>query len=371
LLQRGDEEGIIRVVREGQRRGLPLYDSSALNNLGVGLNQLSRNEEMLAVAQEVLEDVRRTGRGFGDLSREAAERNMRAVIASHHGEAVVGLGGGGRYGAGQDLEVEGAQAGVEVRPLEAVDFIRAHDIRHGLSLSGPTQAPGYGPGGLKMDAGLALEDWPGAIAAGEPELAAELADPRQRQVAIRQTAPNLAIAYAHAGRLAEAQALIARTPLDCDACVQARAQIAEIAGDRADADRRFAEAVRMNPSMPQANTIWGAALLARGDVDGAIAKLEAASTTGPHFADLQELWGEALMRKGDHAGAIAKFALADKSAPRWGRNHMMWGEALMLSGRYAEARTQFEVANGLDLSKPDRAALGILLRRTASGPLHG
>jgi Tfp pilus assembly protein PilF len=326
---------------------------------------------MLAVAQEVLEDVRRTGRGFGDLSRDAAERNMRAVIASHHGEAVVGLGDNARYGAGRDLEVEGAQAGVEVRPLEAVDFIRAHDIRRGLSLSGPTQAPGYGPGGLNMDASLALEDWPGAIAAGEPELAAELADPRQRQVGVRQTAPNLAIAYAHAGRLTEAQTLIARTPLDCDACVQARAQIAEVAGDHKGADRRFAEAVRMNPSMPQADTIWGAALLARGDVDGAIAKLEAAYATGPHFADLQELWGEALMRKGDRAGAIAKFAQADLGAPRWGRNHLMWGEALMLEGRYAEARAQFEVANGMDLSRSDRAALDVLLARTASGPLHG
>jgi hypothetical protein len=43
----------------------------------------------------------------------------------------------------------------------------------------------------------------------------------------------------------------------------------------------------------------------------------------------------------------------------------------MLSSRYAEARRQFEVANGLVLSKPDRAALDVLLARTATGPLHG
>ncbi len=49
----------------------------------------------------------------------------------------------------------------------------------------------------------------------------------------------------------------------------------------------------------------------------------------------------------------------------------MWGKALMLSGRYAEARARYEAANGLDLSKPDRAALAVLLARTASGPLHG
>ncbi len=49
----------------------------------------------------------------------------------------------------------------------------------------------------------------------------------------------------------------------------------------------------------------------------------------------------------------------------------MWGEALMLQGRYREARAQYEAAGGMDLSQPDRAALNVLLARTASGPLHG
>ncbi|HEX4097880.1 MAG TPA: hypothetical protein VHX64_14225, partial [Caulobacteraceae bacterium] len=65
------------------------------------------------------------------------------------------------------------------------------------------------------------------------------------------------------------------------------------------------------------------------------------------------------------------FAEADKDAPKWGRNHLRWGEALMLSGRYAEARAQYQIAEGLDLSAGDRAALNVLLARTATGPLHG
>ena len=77
------------------------------------------------------------------------------------------------------------------------------------------------------------------------------------------------------------------------------------------------------------------------------------------------------MRKGDFADAAAKFAKAAPYAPRWGHNHLLWGEALMLAGRYAEARAQYETASGLDLSRPDRAALNLLLARTASGPLHG
>jgi len=98
--------------------------------------------------------------------------------------------------------------------------------------------------------------------------------------------------------------------------------------------------------------------------------LKSAHAKGPHYADALELWGEALMDKSDHAGAISKFAEADKYAPRWGRNHLLWGEALMLQGRYAEARAQYVAASGMDLSKPDRAALNVLLARTASGPLH-
>jgi hypothetical protein len=43
----------------------------------------------------------------------------------------------------------------------------------------------------------------------------------------------------------------------------------------------------------------------------------------------------------------------------------------MLSGRYPEARAQFVAASGMDLSRPDRAALNVLLTRTASGRLHG
>ncbi|MGH2929495.1 MAG: tetratricopeptide repeat protein, partial [Solirubrobacteraceae bacterium] len=128
---------------------------------------------------------------------------------------------------------------------------------------------------------------------------------------------------------------------------------------------------RLSPSLPFADTAWGKALLARGDVQGAIARLKEAHRRSPHFADPLELWGEALMRQGDPAGAIGKFTQADAQAPRWGRNHMLWGEALMLSGRYAEARAQYQAAEGMDLSKPDRAALQLLLARTASGPLHG
>ncbi len=114
--------------------------------------------------------------------------------------------------------------------------------------------------------------------------------------------------------------------------------------------------------MPYAYSEWSEALLAKGDLDGAIARSRQARATGPHFADPMELQGEALLRKGDFSGAAASFEQADKDAPHWGKNHLLWGEALARLGRADEARTQFRIAAGLDLLAVDRAALQIHLK---------
>ncbi|HEY5410022.1 MAG TPA: hypothetical protein VIJ94_04770, partial [Caulobacteraceae bacterium] len=214
-------------------------------------------------------------------------------------------------------------------------------------------------------AAAGVGDWPGARVSAQA-----LVDAAQSR------SPGafkswLAYAQAMTGQMAQAQSLISTTPLDCYLCVRMRGLIADAAGDTPGADRWFAEAVRQGPSLPIAHLDWGRSKLARGDIAGAIAEFVKAEALGPRFADPKELWGEALMRKGDFVGAAAKFAEADKYAPRWGRNHMEWGEALMLSGRYAEARAQYVAADGMDLSRPDRTALNVLLGRTASGPLHG
>lgn len=41
------------------------------------------------------------------------------------------------------------------------------------------------------------------------------------------------------------------------------------------------------------------------------------------------------------------------------------------SERLHERRAKFEMAAGMDLSRPDRAALDVFLDRTVRGPLHG
>ena len=186
-----------------------------------------------------------------------------------------------------------------------------------------------------------------------------------------RTAADAAAAAARAGDLADARALAAPLPADCYPCARARAEIAAADHDVPAADRTFAEAVRLAPSLPFAYVEWGRMRLAHGDPAGALTQAVQARKVGPDYADASELWGDALMAERDYPGAVAKFAAADKNAPHWGRNHLEWGEALMLSGRYPQARAQFEAAKRLDLSPPDRAALDVLLDRTSKGPLHG
>ena len=149
--------------------------------------------------------------------------------------------------------------------------------------------------------------------------------------------PLLAEAYAHLGRLDQAKALAAATPLDCYRCLVTRGEIATLEGDGAAADQWWAELERQTQPRALGPTEWARSLLVRGDLDGAIVHAKRAHQFSPRYADPLALWGEALLRKGDLAGAIAKFSQADASAPRWGRNHLLWGEALMLSGRYREA----------------------------------
>jgi tetratricopeptide (TPR) repeat protein len=169
--------------------------------------------------------------------------------------------------------------------------------------------------------------------------------------------PWLAFAKAKLGDLAGAHALIDRTPGDCYLCVRTRGKIDAVQKNWGGATYWYGDAVKQAPSIPFAYTDWGAMLLAKGDIDGAIAKFTLANQKGPHFADPLEMWGEALILKNRSDLALAKFAEADKYAPHWGRLHLKWGEALLWLGRKDEAQKQFALAARLDLSAAERASV--------------
>jgi tetratricopeptide (TPR) repeat protein len=175
--------------------------------------------------------------------------------------------------------------------------------------------------------------------------------------------PNMAYARAEQGDMKGALALIARTPLDCYACLRTRGALAALRHDKRGADYWYARATALAPSIPMGWAQWGETLLREGNFDGAIAKFEIANQKGPKFADPLELWGEALIAKNRSDLATAKFEEADKYAPNWGRLHLEWGKALFWTGDKAGAQQQFAAAAALALTAEEQAVLSRLMSR--------
>jgi tetratricopeptide (TPR) repeat protein len=228
-------------------------------------------------------------------------------------------------------------------PRIATTLARLHDLRRaraelGFEEQTPDEARQKAEAVRAID--ISGEDWAGA----------------QTHGADAGLAPS-ALVLAHLGRNDEARALIGATRLDDVPAVIDRGRIAALTGDAKSADHWFSEAVRMAPSLPMANAFWGRALLDRGDLAAAIARLTAANKQGPRFADPISWWGEALLRQGKAREAIAKFREANAYAPNWGRNHLLWGEALTKLGKTDEARVQWRAAAGMDLTSGERAEL--------------
>ncbi|MBV9550208.1 MAG: hypothetical protein JO256_11105 [Alphaproteobacteria bacterium] len=206
---------------------------------------------------------------------------------------------------------------------------------------------------------IALEeqDWPGVLAAEKDFTAVAAVFPGLAEDQQTMVDPTIAVALAHLGRFAQADARLKPMPADCYPCLRARAQVAALQGQPERSDWWFARAADAAPTAPYAEAEWGRALLERKQPDTAISHFTAANRIGPHFADPLEGWGEALMAKNQSHLALAKFAEAEKYAPNWGRLHLKWGEALIYAGKRNEAKAQFARAATLDLTPAEKAEL--------------
>ena len=200
------------------------------------------------------------------------------------------------------------------------------------------------------------------IRAGGP-LRQEIDAYRALDAAIRNSEglPLKARALIAAGRPAEARDVLAPTPLDAYQAVIARGEAASALKDWADADRWFARAKALGPSLPWAHLAYGRSRLARGDLAGAAAALKLAQDRAPRLAEVRYEQGLLALRRGDAAAALRAFKAAAERAPQWGRLHLVWGEAEAGRGRSDTARALWSKALGMDLSSADRARLDRLL----------
>jgi tetratricopeptide (TPR) repeat protein len=282
---------------------------------GLGHDEASYQLEKIALAAPPPASLSAEG-------REVARASRRLSIAM-----LVGDYGGAVRSAETSVRAQLADPNTEYgrRVVIAVAQSRAHDpdaarafIQSGYShranlpqsLDAVMEAQYLG-GRQNFD--WARGDW-NAVEAGGARIRAM--DPRRAR---RPWDPEVlqAEALAHLGRRAEADALINATPPDCYPCVRGRGRIAALEGDRAAADRWFAEALRQAPDLAFAETEWGDALLAEGKASEAAAKYASAHAKSPRYADALKGWGDALSKLGRRSDALAKYDEALKLSPHW------------------------------------------------------
>ena len=100
-------------------------------------------------------------------------------------------------------------------------------------------------------------------------------------------------------------------------CYRFRADIIDGRGDWAGAQRAYADAVAIAPDLPAAYYSWGLALARHGELEGALAKLQAATERGPHWADPLKAWGDVLARQEKWHAALTRYREALAFAPKW------------------------------------------------------
>ena len=330
--------------------------------LGSRNGPLGQEEETF---HNTVEFVRRGDLGTPELN----PRYARAALAQARGRIFSTVGD---FAATIPIEREGAERMDDFSVLGRGNFIgvtitamaRNHDpaaLRTYLKALGWSELPLGEVAGrfwVAMDSG----DWRPVLAA-EPEMNAPSSANRltARPVSSGDYSPNLwpLFAYAHArtGDMAGAEKLLAPLADDNETAVRMRAMIAELKGEHALADQRFARSETQTPSIPLTDLWWGQALLKRGQPDVAIEKFTRANKLGPKFADPLEAWGEALMAKNQSHLALAKFMEANKYAPNWSRLHLKWGEALAFAGKPDQAKAQFARAAQLDLTPSEKSEL--------------
>jgi tetratricopeptide (TPR) repeat protein len=123
----------------------------------------------------------------------------------------------------------------------------------------------------------------------------------------------------------------------------------------AEAERHFAEALRLRPDYPEAMAAVGGMLARRGRLDEAIAHCRRAIQLDPRTAEAFNNLGGALWEKRDLAGAITAYSAAVQVRPMYAEAYTNLASVLLLAGRPREAIQAGEAA--LRLAPRDPGAL--------------
>jgi tetratricopeptide (TPR) repeat protein len=224
--------------------------------------------------------------------------------------------------SGDQSQVERGETQARIRMSQAIGLARDHDLDRAaealaLGLAGSPNLQLMFQG---FEAPLVLDeergDWAGVV---------ERAQTLRRQYAgtgLGETFPAVldpieAVAYAHLGRFAEADALFAGAASGTYDRWIASGKVAMLRKDSAGAEKAFSQAAALGPSLGRAQYWLGNLRAAQGDWNGAIAQYAQANRRSPHFADPLKAWGDALDHLGHREAALAKYDEALRFAPEW------------------------------------------------------
>jgi tetratricopeptide (TPR) repeat protein len=309
--------------KDANQRALELYreavrlDASYLipmYNIMQVLTNLGREEEVLPVGEQLLKAAGgRPGRADENLFQywDTAVWNLQAL----------------RRGFVADMEAHGGLGsitesnGSEGLTVAAVDVL-LHDVdaaRSQLLTTKYDEKSAPDRAGAALARGLLAAEV-GDTAAAANEMTMMVAAFRDPVVAVSSTA-TICFAlpvFDAAGQREKVDAVFAAIGnLAFVDCTRFKADMLDAHGDWAGAQRLYAAAARLAPSLPAGYYSWGLALAKHGEFDQAVAKFTAANRNGPRWADPLKAWGDVLTKQGKINDALAKYDEAVKYAPNW------------------------------------------------------
>ena len=307
LLRAGDNRGATvqyRLAAAQKPHFAPALVGMANAELAAGYDA-----EAVAHYKSLLSDPSAVRREIADPSRTLDMAEAHARLDVEYGDYVDEM-----HAARENLLIHSARARIAYTDFAAAAALLNHDPSRASTIyfSDPTPSQNEAVLGL-----VALESGdPSSVDHLRRELAADIAEQGQVSATLSD-APTLAIAEARFGALSAARARVAALPADCYPCLRARGTVASYAGDRHEAERWFAEAIRQAPGLPLAYVDRGRARFRARALDGALADAESAARLGPRDPDAYGLWGDVLARRRRWGEARDKYEEALKYAPAW------------------------------------------------------